>query len=155
MNYGGKCKCGLEVPRSVHLSFMEGARSHRDRASDSESRGPGFDPHRHHRVVSLSKTHLLPTILVKPRKRWLCPDITEKLLTGTLSQNTHKKKHLTFMNFGSDSTRLSVFKKVNLNHISFQFCHSSSLPQCSLPVITKFQIPSFANNRKLLEDDVT
>ena len=23
----------------------------------SESRGPGFDPHKHHRVVSLSKTH--------------------------------------------------------------------------------------------------
>ena len=25
--------------------------------SDSESRGPGFDPHRCQRVVSLSKTH--------------------------------------------------------------------------------------------------
>ena len=25
--------------------------------SDSESRGPGFDPHRRHHVVSLSKTH--------------------------------------------------------------------------------------------------
>ena len=27
------------------------------RASDSELRGPGFDPHRRHCVVSLSKTH--------------------------------------------------------------------------------------------------
>ena len=27
------------------------------RASDSESRVPGFDPHKRHRVVSLSKTH--------------------------------------------------------------------------------------------------
>ena len=27
------------------------------RASDSKLRGPGFDPHRHHRVLSLSKTH--------------------------------------------------------------------------------------------------
>ena len=35
------------------------------RASDSESRVPGFDPHRCHRVVSLSKTHQLPTVLVK------------------------------------------------------------------------------------------
>ena len=52
-------------------------------ASDSESRGPGFDPHRRHRVVSLSKTHSLPTVLVKPRKRWLRPNMTEKLLTGT------------------------------------------------------------------------
>ena len=29
--------------------------------------------------------------LVKPRKRWLCPDMTEKLLTGTLSLNTYKQ----------------------------------------------------------------
>ena len=26
-----------------------------------------------------------------PRKRWLCPDMTEKLLTGTLSLNTNKQ----------------------------------------------------------------
>ena len=38
--------------------------------------------------MSLSKTHKLPTVLVKPRKRWLRPDMTEKLLTGTLSLNT-------------------------------------------------------------------
>ena len=42
-------------------------------------------------VVSLSKAHLLPTVLVKPRKRWLRPDMTEKLLTGTLSLNTNKQ----------------------------------------------------------------
>ena len=29
-----------------------------------------------------------------PRKRWLRPDMTEKLLTGTLSLNTNKQKHL-------------------------------------------------------------
>ena len=48
-------------------------------------------PHKRHRVVSLSKAHLLPTVLVKPRKRWLRPDMTEKLLTGTLSLNTNKQ----------------------------------------------------------------
>ena len=47
-----------------------------------------------HLVVSLSKTHLLPTVLFKPRKRWLRPDLTEKLLTGTLSLNTKKKKKM-------------------------------------------------------------
>ena len=31
-------------------------RRRKDRASDSESRGPGFDLHKRHRVVSLSKT---------------------------------------------------------------------------------------------------
>ena len=35
---------------------FEGARWCCGRASDSESRGPGFDPHKRHRVVSLSKT---------------------------------------------------------------------------------------------------
>ena len=30
----------------------------------------------------------LPTVLVKPRKRWLRSDMTEKLLTGSLSLNT-------------------------------------------------------------------
>ena len=51
--------------------------------------GPGFDPHRRHRIVSLSKTHLLPTVLVKPKKSWHRPDMTETLLTGTLSLNTN------------------------------------------------------------------
>ena len=39
-----------------HLQ-IKGARWRSGRASDSESRGPGFDPHKRHRVVSLSKTH--------------------------------------------------------------------------------------------------
>ena len=73
---------------------MEGARWRSGRASDSESRGPGFEPHKRHRVVSLSKAHLLPTVLVKPRKRWLRPDMTEKLLTGTLSLNTNKQTNI-------------------------------------------------------------
>ena len=34
------------------------------------------------RVVSLSKTLYSPKVLVIPRKRWLCPDMTEKLLLG-------------------------------------------------------------------------
>ena len=48
-------------------------------------------PHMRHRVMSLSKTHLLPTVLVKPRKSWLRPEMTEKLLTWTLSLNTNKQ----------------------------------------------------------------
>ena len=53
----------------------QGARWRSGRASDSESRGPGFDPHKRHRVVSLSKTHLLPPYSTgKPRKRLVRPD---------------------------------------------------------------------------------
>ena len=71
---------------------MLGSARHSDRVLDSESKGPGFNPHRRHCVVSLSKTHQLPTVLVKPRKRWLGPEMTEKLLTGTLSLNTKNKR---------------------------------------------------------------
>ena len=38
-----------------------------------------------------AKTHLLTErVLVIPRKRWLHPDMTEKLFTGTLSLNKTK-----------------------------------------------------------------
>ena len=43
----------------------------------------GFDPHSGHRVVSLSNTFTSQKVLVIPWKRWLSPDMTEKLLTGT------------------------------------------------------------------------
>ena len=49
----------------------------------------GFETYLSH-VVSLSKTLCSPKVLVIPRKWWLLPDMTEKLLTGTLSLNTNK-----------------------------------------------------------------
>ena len=57
--------------------------------SDFGARGRGFKAYLH-RVVSLSKTLYSPKVLVIPRKRWLHPDMTEKLLTGTLNLNTNK-----------------------------------------------------------------
>ena len=50
-------------------------------ASDSEVRGRGFDPHSGRRVVSLGKINLpSKKVLVIPRKRWLRPDMTEKIV---------------------------------------------------------------------------
>ena len=60
------------------------------RVSNSGARGWGFDPHSGRHVVSLSKKHLHPKILVIPRKLWLHPDMTEKLFTGRLSKNITK-----------------------------------------------------------------
>ena len=57
------------------------------RASDSGARGRGFEPHSGRRVVSLSKIQ----VLVMPRKRWLRPDMTEKLLTGAQRLNPNKQ----------------------------------------------------------------
>ena len=76
-------------------------------ASDSELRGPGFYSHRRHHVVSLNKTHLLPIILVKPRKHLLSPDMTEKLLAGTLSLNTNKQTN--------NQTLFTIRPIINLN----------------------------------------
>ena len=54
------------------------------RTQEREVGGRGFDPHSGNRVVSLSKIHLPPQkVLVIPRKRWLRPDMTEKMMTGT------------------------------------------------------------------------
>ena len=41
-------------------SSPEGRRGLMVKGSDSGARGRGFDPHSGHRVVSLSKAHLLP-----------------------------------------------------------------------------------------------
>ena len=68
----------------MSANFRKEARLPGGRASYSGARGQGFDPHSGCRVVSLSKIHLPPKkVLVIPRKRWLHPDKTEKLLTGT------------------------------------------------------------------------
>ena len=64
------------------------------RASHSGARGWGFKTYLC-RVVSLSKTLYSLKVLVIPRKRWLCPSITEKLLTLSLNTNKNKKKDRT------------------------------------------------------------
>ena len=51
-------------------------------ALDSGFRGRGSN-----RVVSLSKAHLLPKSSGNTRKRWLRPNMTEKLFTWTLRIN--------------------------------------------------------------------
>ena len=57
----------------LHNNNKKRARWPSGRASDSESRGLGFDPHKGHRVVTLSKTRYW----LKHRKRWIRPDMTE------------------------------------------------------------------------------
>ena len=66
-----------------------------------------FDPHSGRCVVSLSKVHLPPKVLVIPRMLWLRPDMTEKFFTGTLSKRkkTTKKCKLEFAR-----TPMSLFR---------------------------------------------
>ena len=59
---------------------MKGAQWLSGRVLDFRPKGRGFEPHRHHGVVSLSKNINPSLVLVQPRKT--CPFITERLLMG-------------------------------------------------------------------------
>ena len=50
-----------------------------DRVSDYGARGRGSKP-TYRRVVSFSKILYSPKVLVIHRKRWLCPNMTEKIV---------------------------------------------------------------------------
>ena len=62
------------------------------RVLDSRPKGRGFEPHRRHCVVSLSKNINPSLVLVQPRKTR--PFITERLLMGRKESNqTNKNKY--------------------------------------------------------------
>ena len=83
------------------------------RVSDSGVRGWGFDTYLCH-VVSLSKDTFTPRkVLVIPRKWWLCPDMTEKLLTGMLNQ--HKQE----LDTSSGSSKLNYITNLMVHPRDF------------------------------------
>ena len=57
---------------------------------DSRPKGRGFEPHRRHYVVSLSKNINPSLVLVQPRKTR--PSITERLLMGRKESNQTNKQ---------------------------------------------------------------
>ena len=59
------------------------------RVLDSRPKGRGFEPHRRHCVVSLSKNINPSLVLVQPRK--IRPFITERLLMGRKESNQTNK----------------------------------------------------------------
>ena len=62
------------------------------RVLDSRPKGRGFEPHRRHCVVSLSKNINPSLVLVQPRKTR--PFITERLLMGRKELNQTNMKNL-------------------------------------------------------------
>ena len=84
-------------------------------ASDSGSRGRGFGPHSGQTVLCPWARHIYsPKVLVIPRKRWLRPNMTEKLFTGTLriNQSTNHPTFAPIENFKHPSTCLNYMKKL-------------------------------------------
>ena len=93
-HYKGCILIGFEsfTPKRISGDGERGRGSLVVNTSDSGSRGRGFEPHSDRRVMSLSKTYLPPKSTCIPRKRWLRPNMTEKLFTGTFSIKPNKKK---------------------------------------------------------------
>ena len=76
--------------------FWGGAQWLSGRVLDSRPKGRGFEPHRRHCVVSLSKNINPSLVLVQPRKTR--PFITERLLMERKESNqTNKTKYLFLM----------------------------------------------------------
>ena len=73
---------------SWHYLKLWGAQWLSGRVLDSRPRGRGFEPHRCHCVVSLSKNISPSLVLVQPRKTR--PFITERLLMGHKESNQTK-----------------------------------------------------------------
>ena len=94
--------------------FSRGALWLSGRVSDSGARGRGFDTYRR-RVVSLSKTLYSPWLITQ--EAWLRPDMTEKLLTGTLSLNTNKQPLLCSYSVTFPPPRARSCRRIN--HIQF------------------------------------
>ena len=71
-------------------SAYKGAQWLSGRVLDSRPKGRGFEPHRRHSVVSLSKNINPSLVLVQPRKTR--PFITERLLMGRKESNQTNKQ---------------------------------------------------------------
>ena len=74
----------------LHKMEKKGAQWLSGRVLDSRPKGRGFEPHRCHCVVSLSKNINPSLVLVQPRKTR--PFITERLLMGRKESNKTKTK---------------------------------------------------------------
>ena len=70
----------MSLKSSSDMYDVKGAQWLSGRVLDSRPRGRGFEPHRHHCVVSLSENINPSLFLIQPRKTR--PFITERLLMG-------------------------------------------------------------------------
>ena len=121
---------------SVTYISLIGAQWLSGRVLDSRPRGRGFEPHRRHCVVSLSKNINPSLVLVQPRKT--CPFITERLLMGRKESNKNKQTYLNI--FFSETTGLNELKfHMNIHQINiiiWQFVSSylTTWPLCQFTV---------------------
>ena len=100
------------VPRLLGAQWLSG------RVLDSKPRGIGFESHRRHCVVSLSKNINPSLVLVQPRKTR--PFITERLLMGCKESNQTKQNKTKTSNRGSEAHWVDELDHlINLPHSEF------------------------------------
>ena len=80
----------MEVDDVSDQNFSWNAQWLIGRVLDSRPKGRGFEPHRRHCAVSLSKNINPSLVLVQPRK--IRPFLTERLLMGRKKSNQTKQK---------------------------------------------------------------
>ena len=85
--------------------YIKGAQWLNGRALDSRPKGSGFEPHRRHCVVSLSKNINPSLVLVQPRK--IRPFITERLLMGRKESNQTNKRYISTLANSMDPDQLA------------------------------------------------
>ena len=83
LNLWSHTYCIICMGKSIRI--QKGVQWLSGRVLDSRLRGRGFEPHRRHCVVSLSKNINPSLVLVQPRKTR--PFITERLLMGRKESN--------------------------------------------------------------------
>ena len=107
------------------------------RVLDSRPKGRGFEPHRRHCVVSLSKNIYPSLVLVQPRKTR--PFITERLLMGRKeSKQTNKLSEL--QNFAGSSHVIKKWTSVIII-ITIGLWHGYQLD--NIYILTGFKMQHF------------
>ena len=98
-----------------------GVRERSGRVLDSRPKGRGFEPHRRHCVVSLSKNINPSLVRVQPRKTR--PFITERLLMGHKKSNqTNKKSILALFLLSADFLKTSLWNTTRVSRLDPGFC---------------------------------
>ena len=87
------------------LQYRLGAQWLSGRVLDPRPRGRGFEPHRRHCSVSLSKNINPSLVLVQPRKTR--PFITERLLMGRKESN--KQNNIGYQSTSTDEKAGDIF----------------------------------------------
>ena len=86
--FTGQWYQGMAGSALLGLTQLQSSRERSGSVLDSRPRGRGFEPHRRHCVVSLSKNINPSLVLVQPRKTR--PFLTERLLMGRKELNQTK-----------------------------------------------------------------